>query len=307
MVVSVDTVQAGAAQTEEKAKEAAELARAKEVYAEHLHKAVQEARRAAEVGRLHLAEQLAQARSHWAEARRHGLESALEGLQERRERVRVSPRIAIRRHGSGRGNIAERVLGMADDLELTEQQEDEIREMRRQDRRASIERDAAIEVAGLDLEELMEDPHAADLGAVEQQMQAIGNLRIASRIAGLRLSQQVWAMLTAAQREQLQDDRHNVFMLRRDGPHGWAFSGDDGGDFVFDLDSNDFMPEEWMNDLDFDFDFDFGSDGDLPFGLWRFRDGLHEDGEVHEDDSEVKTEPSGSSTKTQSVGTRTLF
>ncbi len=313
MAASVGTVQAGAPQTEqkvapqveekvapqteEKVKEAAELLRAHEVYTEHLQNAVHDARRAAEAGRHQLVEQLAQARAHWNEARRHGLESTYKGLQERRERahngmqerrerLRVAPRIALRRHCSRGGSIAERVLDMSEDLELTEQQRDEIRELRRQDRRASIERDAAIEVADLDLEELMEDRHTADLGAVEQQMQRIGNLRVASRIADLRLSQQVWGMLTAEQREQFQDERHNVFMLRGDGPFSWSSSS--GDNFVFDLDADDFMPDEWMDD--FDFDFEFGP-GDAPFGVWRFRDRMHEDDEVHEEEQEgeVKT------------------
>ena len=104
---------------------------------------------------------------------------------------------------------------MAEELELSEQQEDEIREVRRQHRRASIEREAAIEVAGLDLEELMEDPHIADLAAVEQQMQAMSELRVEGRVADLRLTQQVWGVLTVEQRDQIQDQRHNIFMFAR--------------------------------------------------------------------------------------------
>ena len=204
MAVSLGTVQAGAVQTEEEAKQAAEMAQAKEVHGQHKQKAVRAAKRAVEAGHLRLAEHLAQAREQWTEVRRHGAEAIREALQDRRGRMRGAPRIAIRHRGpGGGGGTAERVLRMAEDLELTEQQEGEIREARRQHRRASIGREAAIDVAQFDLEGLMEDSHTSDLGAVEQQMQVIGKLRVESRIADLRLNQQAWGTLTAQQRDQL--------------------------------------------------------------------------------------------------------
>ncbi|HJO03638.1 MAG TPA: Spy/CpxP family protein refolding chaperone [Acidobacteriota bacterium] len=215
MAVSVGAVQAGAAQTEQEAEEAAEAARAGHAYTEHLHKAVQHARQAAEAGRSRLAEHLAQARARWAEAGRHRAGAVRRALQDGPTRMRGGPRIAMRHRGPGGGGTAERVLRMAEELELSEQQEDEIREVRRQHRRASIEREAAIEVAGLDLEELMEDPHIADLAAVEQQMQAMSELRVEGRVADLRLTQQVWGVLTVEQRDQIQDQRHNIFMFAR--------------------------------------------------------------------------------------------
>ncbi len=305
MAVSVGAVQAGAVQTEEEAKQAAEMAQAKEVYSQHMRNAAQAARRATEAGHLRLAEHLAQAREQWTEARRHGAEAIREAMQSARGRMRGAPHISIRRRGPGGGGIAERVLRMAEDLELTEQQESDIRDARRQHRRASIEREAAIDVAQLDLEELMEDPHTADLGAVEQQMQAIGTLRVESRVADLRLNQQAWGTLTAEQRDQLQDGRHNAFFLRGDGPRGWSLSGDD---FMLNFDADDFLHEEWLND--FDFDFELGED--MPFGLWRLHEWQDDDEDWHEHegddedkDGEVKT--SAGASGALGVGVRALF
>ena len=310
MAVSVGAVQAGAVQTEEEAKQAEEMAQAKEVYARHMQKAAQAARRAAEAGRQRLAKHLVQARGHWTASRRRGAEAVREALQDGRGRMRGAPRIAIRHRGpGGGGGIAERVLRMAEDLELTEQQESEIRDARRQYRRASIEREAAIDVAQLDLEELMVDPHTADLGAVEQQMQAIGMLRVESRVADLRLNQQAWGTLTAEQRDQLQDGRHNAFFLRGDGPRGWSLSGDD---FMLNFDADDFVHEEWLND--FDFDFDFGSGEDTPFGgLWRLHewqddDGWHEhEGEDEDEDKDGEVKTNAGAAGALGVGVRALF
>lgn len=305
MTVSVGAVQAGAAQTEDEAKVAAE-ARAKEAYAEHMQAAVHHARQAAEAGRSPLAGHLAKARARWAGARRHGGEGIRRALQGGYGRMHAVPGMAMRRRGSGGGSrTAERVLRMAEELELTEQQEGEIRDVWRQHRRAAIERDAAIEVAELDLEDLMQDPHTADLAAVEQQMQAIGKLRVENRVAGLRLTQQVWGTLTAEQRDQLQDDRHNVFFLRGDGPHAWSLSGDD---FTLGIDVDDFPHEGWMNDFDFDCDVGDG----LPFGLWREWLGdeeLHEHHQEEQDadrEDEVKTN-AGSDASGESVGVGALF
>ena len=279
MAASVGAVHAGAVQTEKDAAAAAELARAKELYSEHMQKAVHHAKRAAEATRSRLAGHLAQARARLAGGLRHRAAGLHEALQDGRSRMRAAPRIAMRHRGPGGGATAERVLRMADELELTDQQEEEIRQVSRQHRRAAIERNAAIEVAGLDLEELMRDPHTADLGAVEQQMQAIGTLRIQDRIANLSVTQRVWGALTAEQRDQLEDERHGAYFIGGDGPRAWSMLGDD---FAIDIDIDDFTGQEWMND--FDFDFDFGDP--MSFELWRWRDGQDGEHEWHDEEGE---------------------
>ena len=234
MAVSAGAVQDGAGQTEQEVKDAAKLARAKCPYAEHMQDTVHGNRRAADTGYSQLAEHLAQAKKRWAEARRYGVDRLRGALEDGCTRMRI----AMHRRGPGGGGADERVLRMTEELELTAQQGDVIREARRQHHRASIERKAAIGVAELDLEELMEAPHTADLAAVEQQLHAVSELRVASHVADLRLTQEVWGVLTIEQRDQLQGKSHIAFPRRGNRLRGWSFSGEN---FIPGIDPDDMM------------------------------------------------------------------
>jgi Spy/CpxP family protein refolding chaperone len=255
MLVSVGAAQAMA--TQESAAEAhqeaeAAIAKAKQSEAE---------RRAYVEDKLHAAkEALHEAHGQDSEARQRA-------VQELRERVARSPRIAFRggnvMYGGG---MAERVLRMADDLELTDQQTEAIKDARREQRRAEIERDAQIAVVELDLSELLEDRHTADLAAVEQLMQRKASLRVQASIADMAVAQQVWRTLTPEQQEKVEAGRHNIFMMRGDGPSGLLHrEGPSAGLFFndFDLDFGELMP-------DLDFGLEFLHEGD---GLFELRSG----------------------------------
>ncbi len=184
----------------------------------------------------------------------------------------------------GGGLSADRVLAMSEQLELTDAQEEQIREARRDHRRAQIEREAQIELAGLDLREMMEDLDAADLNAIESAMQRRAELRVQDQMANLRLSRQVRDILTEEQREMLPSSRRNVFMLRGDGPHALM------QDHEVVLEALDGW--NWDGDFDFDFDFDdhvfelHGEDA----GPMIYRYHLQQQEEKEGDDDEVGTE-----------------
>lgn len=135
----------------------------------------------------------------------------------------------------GEGGIAERVLGHAEDLELTDGQTEQIRTLRTDHRRAEIERDAAIEVAELDLEGLMRDETSADLAAVESKMLEIARLRVEARMAGLRLNREVTSVLTDEQRAQLEDmgPFRTIFRTREGGPVEFRMRRGPEGEFFF--------------------------------------------------------------------------
>lgn len=157
-------------------------------------------------------------------------------LQEAQARLRELPDgiARLRIDGPGglilsRGPSVEAILARADDLELDDEQIDSIRAAHRDSRRAEIERDAAIQVAQLDLEDLMADDDAMDLDAVEAKMTEIAGLRVQSRMADLRLRQQVRSILTPEQREQLEDMGPRIlFRTRADGPDSFLFRHDAG-------------------------------------------------------------------------------
>lgn len=261
MAVSVGTVQAVVAQDQqesEKAKQSEEeLARAKALE-----------NRALVESKLEYAKQALHV------ARERGAQERLRLVQELRQHARA-PRVEIRslRRGFG-GSTAERVLAMAEEIELTEQQEAQIRDARRAQRRAQIERDAQIEVLDLDLDELLEDRHTADLDAVEEMMQRRASLRVQGQVADMRASQEVWNALTAEQQAKLEDSSHGVFMMRGDRPHSLYFDGA-GPDFAFGDGTFDFGELEFgsfFNELHLeglDGLFELKSEDGAPF-IWRF-------------------------------------
>ncbi len=102
------------------------------------------------------------------------------------------------------GALAGRILAASEDLELTEAQEQTIRDNQRQHRRDEIRRDADIEIAELELEEMME-ADSPDLDAIESHMRQIANLQVDERMANLRLDRSVRELLTVEQADKLDE------------------------------------------------------------------------------------------------------
>ncbi len=117
--------------------------------------------------------------------------------------IRVSPGGAWRVRSSA--SAVSRVLAHAEDIGLTEdQEEDQIRELQRGVRREQIRRDADLEIAEMDLEEMM-DNNGANLDVIEQKMREVANLGVDARMAGMRLERDVMALLTPEQRDDLEE------------------------------------------------------------------------------------------------------
>jgi Spy/CpxP family protein refolding chaperone len=96
------------------------------------------------------------------------------------------------------------VLDLADKLELTDVQRDQIRDLQREHKRQTIERRAEIEVAEMDLETL-ESADTPDLAAMRAQLEELAGLKIDEQIAGMQLEQEIRQVLTQEQRDQLDD------------------------------------------------------------------------------------------------------
>lgn len=133
------------------------------------------------------------------------------------ERLRLEP---LRRLGlgdlhvfSGCEQYGEEVLDHAEELGLTEDQEQRIRDLQRDHRRADIRREADIEIADLELEDLYEDDNV-DLEAIEARLRELANLRVEDQMADLRLHRAVREQLTAEQIDQLDEmDTPGAFQL----------------------------------------------------------------------------------------------
>ena len=109
------------------------------------------------------------------------------------------------------------VLDLAEKLALTDVQQDQIRDLQRENRRQKISRRADIEVAEMDLEAL-EGADVTDLAAIRVQLEALGSLRIDDQIAGMQLEQDIRQVLTPEQRTQLDEIGKKV------GPHRIRFA-----------------------------------------------------------------------------------
>jgi hypothetical protein len=96
------------------------------------------------------------------------------------------------------------VLDLAEKLDLTDVQQDQIRDLQRENRRQTISRRADIEVAEMDLEAL-EDADVADLNAIRAQLETLGGLKIDEKIAAMQLEQDIRQVLTPEQRAQLDE------------------------------------------------------------------------------------------------------
>ena len=190
------------------------------------------------------------------EAIRQRLDDALEPL---RHRFGGWPRMQARMHGGQRffpggphgsrfgapHDAAAMVLANADELDLTPAQEKEIRAAQRAERRAGIERQAEREVAELDLEALLE-VEEPDLTAVRSQLEKVAALRVDERMAALRARQSLRGILTAAQRDKLEDRhadrRHRALRFRvHGGSEDRSETGSTPGEDAawFDLDVDD--------------------------------------------------------------------
>lgn len=127
------------------------------------------------------------------------IERALAMAQE----MRVRPAIRLGNYFDYRSSgIAGRVLANSEELELTDPQQETIRDVQRSHRRDEIRRDADIEIAELELEEMME-VEILDLNAIESHMRQVANLQVDERMANLRLDGAVRDLLTPEQIDKL--------------------------------------------------------------------------------------------------------
>lgn len=124
-------------------------------------------------------------------------------------------------HGGRCGGF---LLAWADELELTDDQVEQIEELRDRHRREAIERRADAEVAKLDLDGLKEEPDA-DLAAIQAKMRELAELRIDGEMSRLRMHRQIHDLLTEEQRQQLEE--------LREGRRGFFFRCGDDSPRVF--------------------------------------------------------------------------
>jgi len=125
----------------------------------------------------------------------------------------VRPMMRMSAFGMRSGNMAARVLANAEDLALTEEQTKSIRDTQRNHRRNDIRRDADIEIAELELDEMME-ADVPDLDTIEAHMRQIADLQVDERMASLRMDRAVRDTLSAEQIEQLDELSPANFVFR---------------------------------------------------------------------------------------------
>ena len=102
------------------------------------------------------------------------------------------------------GEMANRVLVNAKQIGLNENQEDEIHTLQRENQRAEIHRNADVQIAEIDLDEMM-DAKDLDLDAIEEKMREIAGYQVDGQMDRLRLDRSVSAVLTEAQRDELKE------------------------------------------------------------------------------------------------------
>ncbi len=140
------------------------------------------------------------------EMAQHAREMARQATENlRREYIRVEPSgggfMTLRRSAGAYGEV---VIDHAEELGLTETQEEQIHGLRREHERTAIARRADIEVAEMDLEALDEDLDA-DIAAVRSGLESLAALRIDAQIADRELRRDLRQVLTVEQREQLDE------------------------------------------------------------------------------------------------------
>jgi len=131
------------------------------------------------------------------------------------QEMRVRPVIALAGTLSRRsGGMASRALANAEEIGLTAEQEEQIRGLQRENRRAQIRRNADTQIAEMDLEEMM-SADTSDLDTIEQMMREIANYQVDERMARLRLDRSAKAILTATQLGELEEmSPERVFIER---------------------------------------------------------------------------------------------
>ena len=112
-----------------------------------------------------------------------------------------------------RGRLASMMFRWKDELGLTPEQARTLRELRADFQRGAITRTSEIELAFLDLRDLMEQD-TPDLTTVETQARKIALLRADQRVAGIKMVQAIKAVLTPEQREKLKQLAHAPRMGR---------------------------------------------------------------------------------------------
>ena len=140
------------------------------------------------------------------------------GVEGQEDEVRQEMEIHLARPFASNcpGEMASHVLANAEEIGLDENQENEIRALHRENRRAEIRRNAEIQIAEMDLDEMM-GAEDLDLDAIEEKMHEIANDQVDGRMDRLRLDRSVSAVLTEAQRDELEEMQGARFILGRTG------------------------------------------------------------------------------------------
>ncbi len=136
------------------------------------------------------------------EALRRARESTRRALASAQLAIQRAPGAVTIRGIGGCESYGELALDYAEELELTEDQTDAIRALRRAD----------IEVAEMDLEALYEVADA-DLAAVRAKLEELAMLEVDNEMAGFMLRQEVRSALTPAQLDELDElgaDHDNI-------------------------------------------------------------------------------------------------
>ncbi len=128
------------------------------------------------------------------------------GVEGQEDEVRQEMEIHLARPFASNcpGEMASRVLANAEEIGLDENQENEIRALHRENRRAEIRRSAEIQIAEMDLDEMM-GAEDLDLDAIEEKMREIAGYQVDGQMDRLRLDRSVSAVLTEAQRDELKE------------------------------------------------------------------------------------------------------
>ncbi len=118
----------------------------------------------------------------------------------------------------GRMGIISSILRMEDKLKLSEDQKAKIHELVLSHRKDMISKNADVEIAEVELYELMQKDNP-DMNAVKEKMQKIANMRADQQFSAFKLSMDVKNILTEEQwkefKEQLKDKRPMIGNMER--------------------------------------------------------------------------------------------
>ena len=116
------------------------------------------------------------------------------------------------------------LLAHAEELELTEDQQAQIKEIATESRKAMVQLRADSELAGMELQELVrsDDP---DLDAIQQGLEKVASAQVAERFAAIEASVNARSVLTDEQQAKVKEA-----MRGRRGPEGQRGDGPKHGD-----------------------------------------------------------------------------